>query len=326
MKLAKPFGRPSRAFSLIELLVVIAIIAIVIAILIPALRGARITARKAATSATLRDLCSASTAFYTDTKRNPGYFSPVAMGAGTNATNTGGFTQMQNVLLDLAGGITQAAPVAGQIFDVGPGGSAGVRVDLTKIGASGAGKGYFTPNKSALVADAGLVGAANNKLFPLMMDAFGNPILGWVADERPTATFAAVNSAAPAKFYWASNAGVLNATSIGRDQRSQVFGPDACSMLGGGANGAALVDTMAALLGHPSYPKANVSPEVPDAPRGKVVFHSAGADGYFMGRTDRGTKVFGTPSGGAATSVPYRTGTNIDVISDFDDVVQATGN
>jgi prepilin-type N-terminal cleavage/methylation domain-containing protein len=326
MKLAKPFGRQSspRAFSLIELLVVIAIIAIVIAILIPALRGARRTARTASTSATLRDLCSASTAFYTDAKRNPGYFNATAMGAGANAANTGGFTGMQNVLLDLAGGVTQAAAVPGQIFDVGPGGSPGVRVDLTKIGAAGAGKGYFTPNKSALVADAGLVASTNNRQFPLMMDAFGNPILAWVADERPTALFSSVNSTTPAKFYWASNAGVLSATSIGKDQRNQTFTGEG-SMLGEGATPANLEATLAGLLGHPSYPKTNVAPVIPASGRGTVVFHSAGGDGVFMARNDRGTKSYGV-GGSPATSVPYMGQTGIDVMDGFDDVMQATGN
>jgi prepilin-type N-terminal cleavage/methylation domain-containing protein len=325
MKLAKARRSHPRAFSLIELLVVIAIIAIVIAILIPALRGARITARKAATGSTLRDLCTASQAFYNENHRNPGYFPPVAMGAAANAQNTGGFTGMQNVLLDLAGGVTAAATVPNQIIPVGPGGSTAVNVDLTKIGSATGGKGFFIPRKDALVADAGLAASANNKQMPLLMDAFGNPILAWVADERPTNTFAAYDSSQPAKFYWASNAGVLSSTGIGRDLRSQAYAPDGGSMLGGSIPGADLATTLTGLLGNPAYPKANSTPQVPDAARGTIVFHSAGADGLFMGRTDRGTKVFGT-SGSPSPNVPYRSGTGIDVISEYDDVVQATGS
>ncbi|MBY0308687.1 MAG: prepilin-type N-terminal cleavage/methylation domain-containing protein [Phycisphaerales bacterium] len=316
----KPINRPGRAFSLIELLVVIAIVAIVIAILIPALRSARITARKTATGATLRDLCTASQAFLADTKRSPGYFSPAQMGAAANATANGGFVGMQNVLLDLAGGVT--SQTGGTVISVGPGGAQTVNVDVTKIGAGGSGKGYFTPRKDALVADAGLVGNTQNKQMPMLMDAFGNPILAWVADERPSQQFAAVDSTQPAKFYWASNAGVLNSPGIGRDQRPQAYSVDTGSMLGGaGAND--LAGNLTALLGSPAYPSATNN-TVPGAPRGTIVFQSAGADGFFMGRNDRGTKVFGTPAT-PILSVPYRGGTNIDVLGDFDDVVQSTG-
>ncbi|MDP1661016.1 MAG: prepilin-type N-terminal cleavage/methylation domain-containing protein [Phycisphaerales bacterium] len=311
--------RNPSAFSLVELLVVIAIIGVVIAILIPALAGARRQSRKVATMATLRDLSNASNQFFTDNKRNPGYFSPAAMGAAANATANGGFTGMQNLLLDIAGGITQAPPSAGVIFDVGPGGSTPVRIDLTKIGASGTGKGYFAPDKSSLVADSGLVGSANNQLMPQIVDAFGNPILAWVADERPSTEFAADNSSTLAKFYWASNAGVLTSTRIGRDQRDQ----NNSSMLGGSfATGR--VATMAALLGNPAFPQQN-DPTKPAAAKGSIVFQSAGSDGFFMGRYDNATKSFGTPSGGI-TTVPYTTGTGIDIMGSYDDVMQAAGN
>ena len=321
MKLAKT-RRLNRAFSLIELLVVIAIIALVVGILIAALSHARRSARTAATSGILRDLCSASTAFTTDSHRSPGFFSPTVMGSGANST--AGFTGMQNALLDLAGGITQAPTVPGQIITVGPGGTNTVNLDLTKIGAQGTGKGYFTPSKNALVADAGLVGSAGNKQMPQIVDAFGNPILAWIADERPSAAFASVDSSTLAKFYWNANAGVLNATSIGKDGRNQRFTAtgDTCSMLGG--NNPNLAITMAGLLGNPAYPKPNNNAE-PSAARGSVVFHSAGSDGYFMGNSERGTKVYGTP-GTPIMSVPYRTGTNIDVMDQYNDVIQATGN
>ncbi|MFT3687227.1 MAG: prepilin-type N-terminal cleavage/methylation domain-containing protein [Phycisphaerales bacterium] len=322
MKLAKASSRSSRGFSLIELLVVIAIIAIVIAILIPALRSARITARKAATGATLRDLCSASQAFYTDKKRLPGYFSPVQMGAAANANTNAGFTGMQNVLLDLAGGVTQAN-VGGTVISVGPGGATPVNVDLAKIGAAGTEKGYFTPRKDALVADAGLSASASNRQLPQIVDAFGNPILAWVADERASTQFASVNSATPARFYWASNFGVLNSTGIGRDQKSQQFSTtNYCSMLGGNATAGNLAATMASLLGNPAYPHPTIA-NTPAAARGAVLFQSAGADGYFMGSSDRGSKSHGT-GGAPPTSVPYVGGT--DVMSDYDDVIQSTGS
>lgn len=316
-------ARLPRAFSLIELLVVIAIIGIVIAILIPALKGARMQARKVATLGTIRDLGSACASFTTDNHRNPGYFSPAAMGAAANAQPTGGFTGMQNLLLDLAGGITKAPASGTTIFDVGPGGSPSVMIDITKIGGSGTGKGYFTPDKSALVADNGLAGSNNNKLMPQIVDAFGNPILAWVADERPSAVFAADDSSTLAKFYWASNAGVLNSTGIGRDRRDQNSTDG--SMLGGGYSAPNRVITMASLLGNPAAPKANSSPLEPAAARGPIFFQSAGPDGFFMGKYDRGTKSFGAPPA-SIVNVPYRTGTDIDVMGAYDDVTQAAGN
>ncbi|HZW06363.1 MAG TPA: prepilin-type N-terminal cleavage/methylation domain-containing protein [Phycisphaerales bacterium] len=316
----KSAHRHPRAFSLVELLVVIAIIGIVIAILIPALRGARIQARKVSTQSTLRDLSNACNQFTNDHHRNPGHFSPAQMGAGGNIGANGGFTGMQNLLLDISGGLTKAGAQPGTIFDVGPGGSTTQMVDITKIGAAGAGKGYFTPDKSLLVADAGLVGAANNKLMPQVVDAFGNPILAWVADERPAATFAAESSGTIAKFYWASNAGVLQSTAIGRDQRDHNNGG---SMLGGGYSAADRVTTMAALLGNPVFPKANLTPQAPERARGEIVFQSPGADGFFMGRFDRGTKTSGTPSA-SPTMIMYN-GAGVDVLTNFDDITQAAG-
>ena len=316
----KPAHRRPRAFSLVELLVVIAIIGIVIAILIPALRGARIQARKVSTQSTLRDLSNACNQFTNDHHRNPGHFSPAQMGAAANVGANGGFTGMQNLLLDISGGVTKASG-PGILTDVGPGGATALSVDVTKIGGSGpSSKAYFTPDKSLLVADSGLVGKADNKLMPQVVDAFGNPILAWVADERPAAAFAAENSGTLAKFYWASNAGVLQATAIGRDQRDHNNGG---SMLGGGYSAADRVTTMAALLGNPVFPKANLNPQVPERPRGDIVFQSPGADGFFMGRFDRGTKTSGTPAA-SPTMIMYN-GAGVDVLTNFDDITQAAG-
>jgi prepilin-type N-terminal cleavage/methylation domain-containing protein len=315
-----------RAFSLIELLVVIAIIGIVIAILIPALKGARIQSRKVATQATLRDLGNASLQFTNANNRNPGHFSPAQMGASANAQAGGGFTNMQNILLDISGGLTQASASPGVIFDVGPGGTPTEMVDITKIGSSTTGKGYFAPDKAALVADAGLAGSANNKMMPQIVDAFGNPILAWVQDERPSNLFAADDSSTLARFYWSSNAGVLNSTGIGRDQRDHKNGS---SMLGGGYSATQRVETMGGLLGNPAFPRQPVStPAIPAAPRGPIVFESAGADGFFMGRFDRGAKTFGLPLGGNPTSVPYvaSTSADTDVMGAFDDIIHAAGN
>jgi len=320
MKPQRPSRQP-RAFSLVELLVVIAIIGIVIAILIPALRGARIQARKVATMSTMNQLNAACAQFVSDHKRNPGFFTPAQMGDSQNASNNGGFTGMQNVLLDLAGGVTKAPAQAGVVFDVGPGGAATVMIDITKIGASGQGKGYFNPDKSALVADPGLNGTANNKLMPQVVDAFGNPILAWLQDERPSGQFASDNASTPARFYWASNYGVLASAGIGRDRRDQSDGNNSMLASALSANDRAI--TMASLLGNPAMPLAGSNPMAPAAARGPVVFHSAGPDGYFMGRNDRGTKVYGSTG---SPNVPYRSGNDIDVMNDYDDLKQAAGN
>ncbi|MEL7485492.1 MAG: prepilin-type N-terminal cleavage/methylation domain-containing protein, partial [Planctomycetota bacterium] len=88
-----------RAFSLIELLVVITIIAIVIAITVPAIGAARDLARGTATQSQIQALATAVGSFQTDNERVPGYFNAAQM-----SDNDDGFTSMQNVILDLAGG------------------------------------------------------------------------------------------------------------------------------------------------------------------------------------------------------------------------------
>src|SRR5262249_53760757 len=102
---------PRRAFTLVELLIVIIIIAVVIAIVFPALRGARDASKKAGTQAMFGELGSASGQFILDTRRTPGYFSPTERGDTANGDR--GFTAMENVMLDLAGGIVTPAPGGG---------------------------------------------------------------------------------------------------------------------------------------------------------------------------------------------------------------------
>jgi len=59
-----------RAFTLVELLVVIAVIAILIGVLLPALSGARLQARKAATLSRLRDLGVSMSSYMIDFQNN----------------------------------------------------------------------------------------------------------------------------------------------------------------------------------------------------------------------------------------------------------------
>ena len=121
----------ARAFSLIELLVVITIIGIVIGITVPAIGGARDLARANVARSQMQSLSTAVSAFQTDTLRVPGYFTAADM-----ADNQDGFTGMQNVLLDLAGGPIsedQANTNANSIL-VGPNGNAQVDEDGVGVG------------------------------------------------------------------------------------------------------------------------------------------------------------------------------------------------
>ena len=93
-----------RGFSLVELLAVIGIIALLLGILLPVLGGARSAARDAVLQSQLNDLQTAITNFQTDENRYPGYFSAAQMGLDDN--EQGGLTMMENIMIDLAGGVT----------------------------------------------------------------------------------------------------------------------------------------------------------------------------------------------------------------------------
>jgi prepilin-type N-terminal cleavage/methylation domain-containing protein len=133
-----------RGFSLIELLVVIAIIAILIAIIVPALGGARTAARKVTTATLLNEVTNAAGQFSQDHAGSmPGYFTPDQMGSPLNVDATkGGFTAMENALLDLVGKdaiIGTAGIPDGSTGYVGPYGSAnnrqGIKIDFDLFGA-----------------------------------------------------------------------------------------------------------------------------------------------------------------------------------------------
>jgi hypothetical protein len=167
---------------------------------------------------------------------------------------------------------------------------------------------------------------------PEVLDAFGQPILAWSADTRPETQFAARTSGNNyiAKFYWASNAGVLGSTALGKEGTRQAWaaGDEFCSMIGYGnidgavvGRGASGGGTLESLLGNPSFPKNGATPPRPEKARGEVIFHSAGPDGYFMGKNDKGTKMHWNTT---HTSVPYVAGT--DVMKDCDDLVQTANN
>lgn len=341
--------RSARAFSLIELLTVLFIISLVIAILIPAVGGARNSAKRAATMTMMTNITQASRQFELDNRRPPGYFSPAEMGSDANADR--GFTAMKNVLLDLGGGVTQAAEntAMGIYSGVGPVAGTSVTVDMGQIGApSGKGasnsKSYFSPDRNYFVAQNGpnqltATGMTlGNRNMPEVVDAWGTPILAWVADERPAAAaaaqsdgFSAITSTGPtAKFYWNSNAAVLSSVSTGKLGRSQVFTDRNVkhsligAVVGGTRNQDLIVKTMTGILGNPAFPKQGLA-NLPAEPMGNFILHAAGADGYFLGSDDRGGKLaYSDTTPGYSGAVRYQSG--VDTKAEFDDIVVSGGN
>ncbi|MBL9032659.1 MAG: prepilin-type N-terminal cleavage/methylation domain-containing protein [Phycisphaerae bacterium] len=373
---------PRRAFTLIELLVVIAIIAIIIAIVFPALAGARSTVRASSTKQLLANIQNAASAFQTDNNRLPGYFSARHMANAENdarATNPPqGLSAMENIMLDLAGGIvstdgTSTPPSGGPTaVSVGPYSAANRRIWVAPdlIGTSTAGdKAYYVPDRKLFVAQfspgqqnglPGATGPEGTAQLPDIVDHFGNPVLAWAVDQgsaqpvRTTADFAAVNSsgAVNSRYYWAPNSCFLTATALGKkaiDQTDAVSG----SLLSGSGPAADLANSMIGFLGNPSYPyrapAATTGPILPEAGRAPLVLHSAGVDGVYLGRKDRGAKQFDfsvrnwidyqlnfvkRPNGiepvGATVNDGYldKDGkpTNIDILERFDDITNAGGS
>jgi prepilin-type N-terminal cleavage/methylation domain-containing protein len=350
----------SRAFTLAELLVVMAIIAVVIALVVPALSGGRNAARKAATDKQIKEIANASAVFARDNNgRMPGYFTPREMGNQENITR--GMSQSENVMLELmgfsTGGTTQVA--------VGPTSTNTLSLDPTMLGVPGTnGKQYYVPDKKYFVAQYSdtfqQIGSSPHTAIegqvqlPDVIDAFGQPILIWVEDDtyitKPNTStgqyrFGAVNSSTPAKHYWATNACFLTATSLGKkgmDQTSMSSG----SMLG--VNGPLSAQSLEGALGNPNAawrPPNNLN-DLPNfralTSRSPFIVQSAGVDGTYFGRKDKGAKQFGagfidyrvnfapnvTLPISATNQYTDKNGkpTNIDVLHDFDDVFGFGGN
>jgi len=235
-----------------------------------------------------------------------------------------GFAGLQNVLLDLTGGVvgegTDPAPVsAGRPIKVGPLVATKKWVDLDKIGLPDSGKSYLTLDPKLFVAqtDAGqqfsnsppasapLPPYPQNALLPSVVDQFGTPILAWVADEsilpapaNQPSNFAATTApnnatGAGARFYWASNAAFLKATSLGKKGRNQTTtNPADHSLLGGGVDPTLIPFTLEGMLGNPNYgrvtdPTGATLPVSPAAARAPLTLQSAGVDGYYLRRSTR---------------------------------------
>ena len=335
-------ARTRRAFSLIELLVVMVVIAIIVGILLPTLGGARNTAKAAAAKAQLTELGNAAQQYISDKGRPPGLFSPRVMGDPANEGR--GFTAMQNVMLDLAGGIVSASGT--NIVEVGPTTTETVFVDLTLIGTREAGGGYYTPDEARFVAQLGegaglLVGDGEHQQLPSVIDPFGTPVLAWSRDRtaiQPIAAqadFVQLNSGGttPARYYWASNAGLLKTGALGKRGKAALFTATGQehSLMGQGS--ASLLNNLTVLLGSPTVPGSAAN--LPSNARADLLFQSAGIDALYMGSRDvggRGGQVqfwqnFYADAGGSQRLVDGdgRVET-IDVLSRFDDLIETAGN
>ncbi len=357
---------PRRAFTLFELLVVLIIIGTVMAILVPSLGGTRRAAKKVSSLSLMNNLASATGQFITDKRTPPGHFPAVDMGAQANLNKVNGagrgFAAIQNVMIDLAGGITSATEDGEQILKVGPTNSATVNIDITQIGgASSAGannaRAYFTPGQQFMAAQrSGQVSASSadnhNNLLPTLVDSFGNPLLAWAADERgsSTAAWAALDSTTVARYYWAANGCFLSSARLGKNGANQLADSaynNPSSLLGGdrdpgnssSAAGAWDADqihsTLMALLGHPAFPGAarqellgagfaGSNLPLPGAPRGTVLFHSAGSDGVFLSTFDRGGKLALNTDQRPGVAAKYTGG--VDPMLEFDDITVPAGN
>lgn len=299
----RPHSTPAPArtgFSLIEMLVVLLILTVVISIVVPALGHFRNAARKSATQSLMASLATAAGQFKMSQSRVPGYFSPRDMGSPENGPGQAGtgLTGSENLMLDLFGGPTQETTPAAMdpcaengIIEVGPTSAAKTNVDLGRMGSATGGatgqvnKGYFRPDPKFFIRQCkpgqrAEAPTPNSAAMPVLVDAWGSPILAWVRDDLPAAAdrFGSVSSTTRALFYVNSNAAFLGATSLGklaRDQTSLENG----SMLGG--LGGAAANSLRGFLANPAFP---------NEARGSIIFHSAGPDGVYIGREERGGK------------------------------------
>ncbi len=317
-------GRVTRAgFTLIELLVVLIIIAVIISIVLPALGMARKAARSATTRNMLTQITSASGVFAHDHQgRMPGYFTARQMGDALNLTQ--GFSAMQNIMLDLAGGIdpNQATAPATDLL-VGPGtttGTSQIYVNPDLMGSSSGGNTtlYYVPDAKHWVAQsiAGQqLASGQNPSLRSVLDDFSNPILAWVQDETAVGQVTTVaqfakpkltnpTTEASARFYWAANSAFLGANAMGSRGYDQTDGNSGSMIRSTTASGTATPPpdadkSLCGIMGSPSapyrpVPPTGIGPTVPASARAPLMLHSAGADGIFLGRKDRGAKQFDT--------------------------------
>jgi prepilin-type N-terminal cleavage/methylation domain-containing protein len=359
---------PRGGFTLIELLVVIFIIIVLVSITVPALSSVRTSARVSETRGVIGGLAAACQAFELDSRNPAGYFAARDMGDPENENS--GFSGMQNIMLDLAGGFSVPNPASPNTppaptgwSKMGPDPTVDGRwvwVNPDLIGAANAtGKQYFTPGaKNWRVINVPENGerwgtVAENKVMPELIDAFGTPILAWNEDTTASKKISSVEKFARAnvglqptdvaRFYRANNFAFLRENvRVGLkapNQNKSLIG----NFLVPSSNSAGIAANLTALLGNPASPvNANdatiaLADILPSASRGGVVLHSAGKDGIYLSEDDKGAAVrggaqelyyglnFRTNANGQLTD-PQGRPTSTDIISGFDDLVQAAGN
>lgn len=369
-------SRACGGFSLVELLVVITIIVVVIALVLPALGGARNVAKMSTSKTVMKELGNAVDRFRQDNGRLPGVFSPFEMGHRDNASRYG-FTGMENVILDLAGGVVTegSGPNSGglggsktrQLF--GPSDQArqdnrdlGRFVNEELIGADVEGNpAYYQPDKKFFVAQKHGLGEqqwssvpfkpnSNEANIPDVVDAFGQPLLLWAEDEAGPDEITRVEDFAeidtsndPARFYWASNAGLLKSKALGDKGHDQTTAnASAHSLLGDGVSDTHLRLTLAGLLGSPAFPTRTdlsglvIDDMFPASSRGGIIVQSAGIDGYYLGIKDKGSRKIdadGTAmrygnsffTGGGTRHLEDNLPVTIDPFEAFDDSLQSYG-
>lgn len=270
-------------FTLVELLVSISIIAILLGILLPVAGGVRNAARESSTVSLMTSIVTASGQYQKDTQRLPGFFGQEEMGASSNITE--GFTQMENALLSLMGGVVPDPDNPDDFLEVGPASNNKVAVDL---GALGSNDGYLTLDSSNLFFEEPdenrpmQIGTEDHARFPDVLDPYGNPILMWTQNSTagPAPEIAEADSddsSVRALFYWASNAAFLDSEDFGRRKNRNNFRGSVLSTFQG-RSADLRAQSVAAIVGDPSYPIGTDPPE-PSRARGGVILHSAGRDG-----------------------------------------------
>ncbi|MEM8836023.1 MAG: prepilin-type N-terminal cleavage/methylation domain-containing protein [Planctomycetota bacterium] len=185
---------------------------------------------------------------------------------------------------------------------------------------------------------------------PDILDAWDNPIMLWQrnrASADRSSLFLVDFEDAPAsdlpggaKFHWRTNAGYLTSFQQVTGDNPSLIRADALNDAGADPldpTGDPLFRTMDALLGHPSFPNADAGnvpghatqiTESPSRELSDVIFHSAGRDGIYLEKVDRGDPSDTTTGTQQALYNIEAWGTNTDdsvTIDQLDDVIQAGG-
>lgn len=286
-----------RGFTLVELLVALAIIAVLIGVLTPVLHGVRVKAREVQTETLMQVMTTAIGQFRAQHNRLPGVFTQEELAREDNLT---GFTQMENALLDLAGGVSPQANLSSDtVFDLRIARRT-VRVDVSAVGGD-KGPGFLPmgvrQTASGDVAANGL-GAArvnvqqmqdpnravnNKREMPDALDSWGRPVMLWSKNEfwgespvfARAHTDTTVGNPVKARYYWGSNRGYLASS----EQASK-------SSLGSSMSEHKRVKSLEALLGDPLAPSSatggSSTTVVPLASRGDYFLHTTGRDALYM--------------------------------------------